>query len=1236
MPDAAPAPAPDQSQRDRIATDLDHTLFVTAGAGSGKTKSLVDRVTALVLDGGVDIGAIAAITFTERAAAELADRVRHAFEAVVDKPGERGPAGAAAAAAALQGLDSAAIGTLHAFAQRLLRENPLEADLPPRIEVLDEIESEVAFEARWSAFAREMFERALDDDSLKEAILVALAGRVTIPHLRDFAVILGDNWDRVAARRSLAHLSPVHPPLDEADVDRLLSDLGEAVAPLASAPAGDTLTNRLQEFSLFLEQLGSATDDAERVEALLEMPKHKVSRCGKADSWGGTAPCDEVRTRMVGVGERLEAWRDSLIAAAVDRLIEELGRFTMDSVEQRRSEGRLEFHDLLVLARRLLTQGPQAADVRRRLQGRYQRLLLDEFQDTDPIQVELAVGIAADPEAPWPVGGTWQELDVPPGRLFFVGDPKQSVYRFRRADIQLYLQAQERFGSDLVTLSANFRTVAPVLDWLNRVFGDLIQPVAGSQPAFQPLIATRAAPDDAGPSVTVLGAQVHPGKPSADAMRRFEAADVAAVVRTAVDDGWLVEDHGAPRPARLSDIAVLLPTRTSLEQLEAALDAAGLPFRAEASSLVYSTREVRDLLAVARAVDDPTDELSIVTALRSAAFGCSDRDLFEYAVTLGGRWDHQHRRLGQSWRPPADADPELPQGRPLPQDHPVVMGLRYLRRLHRERVWLTPSELLDRIIRDRRLFELGVSRGRARDVWRRLRFVADQARAWSAADGGSLREYLAWAAGQGEEDRVTESVLPETDDDAVRILTIHAAKGLEFPITVVSGATIAPQGSRDSVRVAWTVDRLGYRIAGRVQTADFDGLVATEKDLELHERLRLLYVACTRARDHLVVSLHRHERDTGARQANGTILAAATEAVDHWVFPPALEPAVATTSTRVTGTAEGATPQAVAEWTAAMARWRAQHDHSLATSAAVRTWSATALAKAWLARHAPTSVLPATAADAELSEPADPAAAEEGPSAGFVGSAGPAPADDAIAAPRLGESRGHAADLAADPGLEKDPPDLELPPWNKGRYGTAVGRAVHAVLQTVDLAAAVGASAVDDPAQVLTPAALAALDAAVATQAVGEGVAHLQGLVAALAWSALTSQRVAAAVAAPQRWREIYVGTPIGGRPVEGYLDLLYRTPTGYVVVDHKTDSTGSAAGRAALLDRYRGQGATYALAVEAITGEPVEACVFLLLDPTGATEVVLQGDQLRQTMEEVRSLLADDTDQDRLLAGRA
>ena len=182
-------------------------------------------------------------------------------------------------------------------------------------------------------------------------------------------------------------------------------------------------------------------------------------------------------------------------------------------------------------------------------------------------------------------------------------------------------------------------------------------------------------------AVTLLGAEPHVGKPSADELREAEAAEVVGAILTALRDGWLVarrapDDTEVWEPCRLGDICILLPARTSLGQLEDALDAAGIPARAETSSLVYGTREIRDLLVVLHAVDDPTDELALVTALRSPLFGCGDDDLYTFAVEHRGHWNHQA------------SPPEA-----LPEDHPVGRALRVLSGWHDARLWLAPSEL---------------------------------------------------------------------------------------------------------------------------------------------------------------------------------------------------------------------------------------------------------------------------------------------------------------------------------------------------------------------------------------------------------------------------------------------------------------------------------------------------------------------------------------------------------------
>jgi ATP-dependent helicase/nuclease subunit A len=1098
----------DSIARDVVRDRLDATLFVEAGAGTGKTQVLVDRIVELVTADGPDLPvamrAVAAITFTEKAAAELRDRVRAELEArarndtLHDKLRVR-------CRTALDELDDAAICTLHAFAQRILTAFPVEAGLPPRIEVHDEVSSLLAFEERWRTTRDDL----LDDPALEPALLILLAAGVRMDHLRRVAEFLDDNWD-------LLDRIGAPPPLPAIDLDGWLAELAAVCATAGDCTdPDDNLLARLADFDEHAARLRAAVDDAARVELLLaDKPSFRV-RIGSKKNW---TDIEDLRTRIYRLDDEREALVSEVTDAALRHVASFLATRTAQHAAERRAAGELEFHDLLVHARALLRDSHAGRAVRERLRDRYQRLLVDEFQDTDPIQVEIAVLLASPDDDTDP--GDWRSTPVTPGRLFFVGDPKQSIYRFRRADISTFLAARDHFAAEPLQLTTNYRSTPKVLDWINHVFGRLIRPVDGVQPAYFGLEPHRRNPRR-GPGVQLLGAEpLERGLP-ADDVRAREAKCVAEAVKAAVDDRWQVDDgKGGWRDARFGDICILLPARTSLYFLERALDDLGVSYRAETSSLVYGTREVRNLIMTLRAVDDPSDELALVTALRSSVFGCGDDDLLEYHVEHGGRWDIR--------TPPPES---------LPPDHPVADAIRYLGARHESRTWVSPSELLERIVRDRHVLEVGVEGNRFRDVARRVRFVVDQARAFGDAAGGTLRDYLAWATLQGTEGaRVVETVLPETDDDAVRIMTIHGAKGLEFPIVVCSGTTTRVSGLKGSVQMLFPADGpYQVRLTRKAQTDAFELHKAIDEQMSYAEKLRLLYVACTRARDHLVVSVHRGDRDMPDEDAKRT----AAELL--WDAAAGGGAVVAAPQPSALPLTAGVPAPPVLDLDA----WISEHDAAFAAGARRRFVSATALARV-----------------------ADAAAAE-------------------------------------DPGVAKEGRDLELPPWNKGRYGTAIGRAVHAVLQTVDLATGAG------------------LGDLAAAQAAAEGVLGHEATIAALAAAALGSDTVRAARAA-EFWREAYVAVPAEGLTLEGYVDLVYR-PSGsdaLVVVDYKTDAIRDDSMLADRLAHYRVQGAAYAIAVETATGASVDRCVFVFLSPDGAREVAVEGDELARAIQVVRALI--------------
>ncbi len=1100
----------DGAARDTIRTDTNRNLFVEAGAGSGKTSMLVERVEQLVLRDGIPMDQIAAVTFTERAGAELRDRMRAGLERAVSE--ETDAERRERAEAALDALDSAAIGTLHSFAQRILSEHPIEAGIPPLVEVLDEVGSSVAFESRWTQLRNDL----VDSEEMAPTLELALAAGITLVHVRSLITKLNSDWDLVEEHVT----SPGAPPTARIpDVAVVLAGARRLAGLSVHCPkADDKFHERLAKLTEWADRLEPLTGDVTAQLSALQGAGALTWSHGRALNWG---------RQLASIKDDCGRWQRE-VAALVSTVVESTlrsivhwcGVRVLEAAEARRADGRLEFHDLLVLTRNLLRDNPE---VRATLQQRYRRLLLDEFQDTDPIQVEIAVRIAGGAQA---TQTRWEDVVVPPGSLFVVGDPKQSIYRFRRADIAMYLRAQQVLGGD-VTLSTNFRSAAPILDWVNAVFGELITAHDERQPHYQPLDTARGAPT-AGAAVTVLGAKEHPDRLNATGLRTREADDVARCIVRALAEGWTTEaaapevppaDDGgdkpptAWRPLRPGDITILIPARTSLPFLEAALERAGVMYRTESSSLVYHAPEVRALFAAARALADPSDGFALITTLRSPLFGCGDDDL----------WTWKQVRGSFNLLAPA------PEGQ---EAHPVGRAVAYLRGLHRRSQWLAPSEVLTALAVDRRMFEVAVYGPRDRDSWRRLRFVIDQARAWSEVEHGGLRAYLAWAAAQSAEgSRVAESVLPETDVDSVRIMTVHAAKGLEFPTVVLSGLTSVPMHG-NGVRLFWKQPGYAVSLAKGLETVDFQDQVPLDEQMDSYERLRLLYVATTRARDHLVVSLHRSgDRDTNARRLAEAHAATAAGAV---VLPDGeLEPVADRMSSVV------APPPDFAEWFAS----------------AQRSAQASRVQSAFSA-----SGLEGTDPDADWSLPE---LLTEDPSLHVQGA--PAP------------------DSAAAEGAAKGARDVELPAWSKGRYGSAVGRAVHGVLQLVDLATGEG------------------LHDAVAAQCVAEGVVELTDRVTGLVRSVLAADVVQRAAARPH-WRESYVGTvQDDGTVLEGFVDLIYREDDGsLVVVDYKTDDAPDAA----LPDRvayYAPQVTAYASMLSAATGAAVAPPVLVFARQTGS-----------------------------------
>ncbi|MFT7600491.1 MAG: ATP-dependent helicase/nuclease subunit A, partial [Acidimicrobiales bacterium] len=640
-----------------------------------------------------------------------------------------------------------------------------------------------------------------------------------------------------------------------------------------------------------------------------------------------------------------------------------------------------------------------------------------------------------------------------------------------------------------------------------------------AQPAYTPLDAHREpnpeVPD--APAVVVLGG---PSDLTALELRQAEAVDIAAFVCRAVAEERLVFREDQWRPARLQDIAILIPSRLSLPALESAFTAVNVPFRPETSSLVYATQEVRDVLAGVRAVVDPASSVDVVAALRSALFSIDDDELLSWRLD-GGSWDY--RIL---------IDDPLGERR-------IARAYQQLHEWHEQRWWTEPSQLVEQIVRTRRLREQALASSRPRDRWRRYRFLAEQARQFTALQGGDLHDFVRWVEIQSSDlARITEPIPAETDDDAVRILTVHGSKGLEFPITVLAGASTEERSRNTGPTVLFADDGEPQVKLGKDRvTAGFDVHASVEEVLDRHERVRLHYVAATRARDVLVVSAHHKERSISMGRRTNDVL---DDCPDLWErFETAgdeIYDARPPTQLRL-----GAT-----DYYDEVAVWMEERRRLLQHNRQAVTVSATGLAK------------------------------------------------------QVADS--HAVDLSDARDVDFD---VERRPWRRGRAGTAIGSAVHAVLQHVDLETGAG------------------LEGLARLHAEREGVGHLAERVVELATAALSAPTVLL-TRTHRFWRELHVAVPTGaeaGGVLEGYVDLLVETDDGLIVVDFKTDPVRSDADVDRLLDNYRIQGASYAVALAEITNQPIVDCRFLFLAEQGVIERSIV--DLSVVMDEVRQQLA-------------
>jgi exodeoxyribonuclease-5 len=855
---ASKALCDDAARRDAISVH-DRSILVEAGAGSGKTAVLAGRI-AVMLAEGISPKSTAAVTFTELAASELLIRVRDFVselasgtiptELRIALPNGLSNTHKANVAAATTVIDELTCATIHGFCQRLIKPYPVEADIDPGASVMDRSQADLAFIEIVETWLREQLSGG-DGGIIAEMVLQNPGETVGLIH----KIVANLRRRRTV---SAPNATPLAPRL------QAVRDAAEAFAEfIRTAPAveGETamFADRFADMAQALDDAPVAETPAWLIRLLVSRPHRDLCTMSgtflafkKKGKWveaakrEGLAKADGERLNTAAEGHYAaccEAWK-VLLQNAASRVLSDLIAQVQPVLhrfrEHKRSAALLDFDDLVFAARDLLRDHD---DVRRALAARFSHVLVDEFQDTDPLQTEIFWRLCGEPPAK-DTAQDWGTFRIRPGALFLVGDPKQAIYRFRGADVGAYVRARAALlaqdADSVLSISTNFRSCAPILTYVNERFEALLS--GEGQPGFTALDPFHG---NRGEALCVAALDVaiadENGKATAEQQRDAEAEAVAEMCARLIGSEMILDRRsGVSRVCRPGDIALLAPTGSDLWRYEEALERHGIPVATQAGKGLFRRQEIQDLIALTRVLADRRDTLALCALLRGPLVGLTEEELLDIIWALPRSEDHPDiiRRLDLG----VDASGIA---------HPVArLTIEKLQALYRRTNSTTPHVLLSQAVDVMRVRPILLERHRGQ-AERALANVDLYVSLTASFAVRGLRAFAeAMTAAWTDEARAVEG-RPDAQEDAVVLYTMHAAKGLEWPIVVpvnTMTGTMAPETAvtdRDS-------DTFYCPIFGVKPTGYDDARDAEKAELD-RERIRLWYVAATRARELLVL-----------------------------------------------------------------------------------------------------------------------------------------------------------------------------------------------------------------------------------------------------------------------------------------------------------------------------------------------------------------------------------------------
>ncbi len=852
---------PDQRERDKITSELDGNMLVEAAAGTGKTTCLIDRMLELLAAGKCGAREMAAVTFTHKAAAEMRARLQLELEREVKKeaPDDGARVRRERFSRALDDISHLFVGTIHSFCGRLLRERPVEAGVDLEFAEIEERDDHLLAAHVW----REMLEalRAADD---AEVVTLRSLG-VKLNDLKDGFLTFA-NYPDITDWGEREMAAP--------DLEAFRKECGEYAKhigalrssfPTPEERGTDKLMNELEAFCDLVYDIGWA--DVRDVHAILDVPAsvkltQKYWRGEKKGQQNLLAKQEEARWNDFYAAV-IGPFRTQLLKYRYQFVIKLYRVVAAEFAERRRELGVLNFQDLLMKAAALLREHRA---VRGYFAGKYKYLLVDEFQDTDPIQAEVLMLLAANDAGE----KDWRKCRPRPGSLFVVGDPKQSIYRFRRADVATYNEVKGimlKGGGRLVQLTANFRAVQPLVDWVNNHFREVFPEKADDYaPAYVPLEMGRT--DTGEGDLRGLYAIRLPEDVARnqDESAAYDADVISAFVAAALTKGYTipfpVRKEADPKavPAQPGDFMVLTRVKRRLSSYADAFQRRRIPHAVTGSDALNALAELSILKGALAAAVYPEDPIKLVGFLRGEGWGASDEELYEFNKG-GGRFSYKKK---------------VPRG--AEQGGAVIAeAVDRLREYDRWLKNLPPVAAVERILEDLGLVAYAAAavggNGRAGGLLKALemlRGLHDQE--WSAAALADGLEALVAT----DDKELWQDAIPAkaaVGGTLARVMNLHQAKGLEAPVVFLAD----PAGESDrGPRVH--IDRRGEMPRGHIVVYDEPrkGIARQGKEIavppdweqaeeearkyEAAEKARLRYVAATRAGAMMVVTERRNKR----------------------------------------------------------------------------------------------------------------------------------------------------------------------------------------------------------------------------------------------------------------------------------------------------------------------------------------------------------------------------------------